>query len=364
MSGRTALRRARLWLVVAAVLLVAAVSVAALRTSSGRPLDPGSVQPDGSKALATALAGFGAQVRTTSDPAAARGRIVVVAPQAYTPAQLGRLATQGDLVLFGPATGALLALGSPALPLSTIGGSTAPGCTWAGAVAAGPVDLPAGTLVYTAPGVQSCYGGSVLRGAGWTWLGSQQLLRNDTVSRTGVAALDINAITADRGVRVVTWLLPGTAARGQAAPTTWALFPDGARRAFLWLAALGILLALWRGRRLGRVVTEPLPVLVRAAEVVEGHGRLYLRAGGRDRAAAALRSGAARRLSARYGLPAGTAPPALAAAVAARTGRPEREVAALLSGPPPPDDAALVALARALDELDAADEPMRVEGHR
>ena len=40
---------------------------------------------------------------------------------------------------------------------------------------------------------------------------------------------------------------------------------------------------LWRGRRLGRLVVEPLPVVVQAVESTESRGRLYRRA--RDRAA-------------------------------------------------------------------------------
>ncbi len=198
MSVRRALPRARLWLAVAGVLVVAAALVVLIRPGSGRALDPGSPDPGGSKALASALSGYGVQVHKTSDPARARGQIVVVEPAAYTAGQIRQLASRGNLVLFGPAGGALLALGTPAHPLSTIAGRTAPGCSWPGAAAAGAVELPADTLVYTAPGVQSCYGGGVLRGDGWTWLGSRRLLRNDTVADTGVAALDVNAITADR----------------------------------------------------------------------------------------------------------------------------------------------------------------------
>ena len=42
---------------------------------------------------------------------------------------------------------------------------------------------------------------------------------------------------------------------------------------------------LWRGRRLGPLVVEPLPVVVKAVESTQGRGRLYRRV--RDRAHAA-----------------------------------------------------------------------------
>ncbi len=72
-------------------------------------------------------------------------------------------------------------------------------------------------------------------------------------------------------------------------------------QAFLGLVVVGI----WRGRRLGPILVEPLPVAVRAAETVEGHGRLYHRLGARDRAAEALRSGTRARLGRAYGSAAG-----------------------------------------------------------
>ena len=77
--------------------------------------------------------------------------------------------------------------------------------------------------------------------------------------------------------------------------------------------------AIWRGRRLGPILSERLPVTVRAAETVEGHGRLYYRLSARDRAAGALRAGSRQRLSRAFGHADDAL--ALSAAVGARTGR-------------------------------------------
>ena len=62
----------------------------------------------------------------------------------------------------------------------------------------------------------------------------------------------------------------------------------------LWLTV--ILIALWKGRRIGPLVAEDLPVVVRASETVEGRGRLYRSRRARDRAAQALRTATIQRM--------------------------------------------------------------------
>jgi hypothetical protein len=89
---------------------------------------------------------------------------------------------------------------------------------------------------------------------------------------------------------------------------------------------------------------------VRAAETVEGHGRLYYRLGAHERAASALRAGTRRRLARAYGHRDDAV--ALSTAVARRTGRSQTEIAALLAGAPPTTDAELVSLATHLDRLE------------
>ncbi len=121
------------------------------------------------------------------------------------------------------------------------------------------------------------------------------------------------------------------------------------------LALLGVaflVLALARGRRLGRLVPEPLPVVVRAAETTESRAELYRVARDRGRAAAILRRATTARLASRLGLPPTAPPAALVPAVADATGVPATEVEALLVGAAPSDDAALVALAQQLAHLE------------
>jgi hypothetical protein len=355
---RPAWRRARLWVALAVVLLVGAIIATELTGGAPRPLDPRSSAKSGSKALAVLLAEYGAHVtRTTSVTTALRagGTVLVAVPDAYTGPELALLRLHAArLVVVAPAADSLRRLSDGARPAGVTSGRTDARCDWPGAVAAGAVDLPDATTQYVSGSAQSCYGGAVLIGGRLVVLGSPELLQNRHLADAGVAALDVNAITDNRAAREITWLLPGTEATGTGAPTVWQLFPDGARRAFAWLLVLGVLLVLWQGRRFGPVVTEPLPVLVRSAEVVEGHGRLYRRAGARDRAAAALRAAAAARLGARFGLQRGAGLPALVAALTPATGRSPADLTQLLGGAPPGDDAALLRLAAELDAVEAA----------
>jgi hypothetical protein len=101
------------------------------------------------------------------------------------------------------------------------------------------------------------------------------------------------------------------------------------------------------------VVAEKLPVVVRAAETVEGHGRLYQARAARDQAATALRQAARDRIVRLLGLPAAASDTSVAAQVAGRTGLTADEIMDLLAGPAPASDPALTALADNLDTLEA-----------
>jgi hypothetical protein len=118
------------------------------------------------------------------------------------------------------------------------------------------------------------------------------------------------------------------------------------------LAVAALLAAAWRARRLGQLVAEPLPVVVRAAETTEGHGRLYQSRHARAQAADALRDALRSRLERAAGLPRGADQDAVVAALARRSGTDPARISELVFGPPPATDQALLALARDLDQLE------------
>ena len=166
---------------------------------------------------------------------------------------------------------------------------------------------------------------------------------NEHLADRGNAALTLQLLG---GHHTLDWYLPvpPPAAPGQQRPLL-SLVPPGWIWGTVMLLIAGIVTALWRARRLGPLVVEPLPVVVRADETVRGRARLYRRAGARDRAAAVLRADARRDLAGRLGVPAEVGVPADVGALA------DADVADLLAGRAPADDHALVALAAAVDLL-------------
>ncbi|PVZ11681.1 DUF4350 domain-containing protein [Actinomycetospora cinnamomea] len=351
-------------LVLAAALLVALVGVAP-RTGE---LRPDAASPEGSMALVRVLEGRGVRVTPVTDLDAADagpGRTVFVArPAQLSTRQRDALAASGaDLVLVRPDERTLTALARRvAIEPVELPEPAAPACALRAAVLAGPVDLAGAAYTTTDPLAARCYptgtpsGAASLvavrdRGRTVTVVGDATPFTNDALDERGNAALALALLGAHPELL---WYLPvpPPAEPGQEqAPTE--LLPPG----WLWgpvqLLVAGLAVALWRGRRLGPVVAEDLPVVVPAGETVRGRARLYRRAGARDRAAAALRDDATRDLATRLGVPRGAGAPAVADAAAARTGWPAARVADVLDGPPPADDAGLVALADELDRLRA-----------
>jgi hypothetical protein len=292
---------------------------------------------------------------------------VITSPALLTTGQLRALGrTPADLVVVEPDSAALAAL-APRLRLvgTAPAGPVAPGCALRAAVLAGPADLGGPGLLVTPgpPGVTQCYKSGGLpalvrfRSAGRlvTVLGSGDPLSNADVARQGNAALAINLLSA--GGRIV-WLVPqfspGPAAglAGGGSPSFLSLVPLAARLVAIELGVALLLTVAWRARRLGPLITERLPVVVRASETVEGHARLYQSRRARDRVAAALRAAATARLAPAVGLPPRAVPAAVTTALAARSTLDEARIADLLYGPVPRSDATLITLADDLDALE------------
>ncbi|MFN8193311.1 MAG: DUF4350 domain-containing protein [Nocardioidaceae bacterium] len=187
-----------------------------------------------------------------------------------------------------------------------------------------------------------------------TLVGAGQVLQNDHVLDGDNAAAALRLL-GERS-RLV-WYVPSlgdlTASDGV---SLGSLAPDVVKPG-LWVLALAVVgLVLWRGRRLGPLATEPLPVSVKAIETTHSRGRIYRKANDRGHAAEVLRSAARRRLAEQLHLPATTAQDVegLLASLAPHSPRSAEELRLLLgpASPAPASDKALITLANDLAELD------------
>ena len=391
-----AVRRWRLPALLAAGVLVAGGVIALLQQQPEpvRYLDPAGTGQSGGHALADLATERGQVVVRTQVPdaappdtaQAAGGALELITnPGQLTAAQLRQAAAfDGDILLIDPNTAALRAI-APGVGIAGQEGPAVaePRCDVQAAVLAGGAYVDGAALTTSAPGAQVCYPAG---GGHWlvryssdgsravTVIGSGTPLTNEYLADDGDAALGLNLLGSAR--RIV-WVVPSAAPAGAGAQGSG----QGGQQSFLslvpWpvyliaiqLCVAALLATAWRARRLGPLVAERLPVVVRAAETTEGHGRLYHARRARGRAAEELRAAAVSRLARSAGLGApGTAArdtagrdthgrdagrrDAAAEALAARAGLPAAEVAALLHGPPPATDQDLVNLAADLDQLE------------
>jgi Domain of unknown function (DUF4350) len=355
------------WIVLA-VLVIAAIAVVGAYLTAPRPggtMDPRSTSPDGARALVSLLREQGVDVIEADTVAdverAARPDSLVVIAQTFFLSgndQRRRLAgVPGDRLLIAPGvrTREALAPDIRSGTASTFGGGR-PNCGLREAVQAGTAQFGTSNTYEAGTDVPltRCYGGAVVRYRSQrrtvTVVGTADFMSNAGLLEQGNAALAMNLAGARSHV---VWYAPqhfeGESTGGS---SLLALIPDVVSWIVLQLCLVVVLLAVWRGRRVGPLVAEQLPVVVRASETVEGRGRLYRSRRARDRAADALRTAALHRLLPRLGLTPTAEPAAVVAAVTERSGADPAAVGDALFGPVPTTDADLVALAHQLDDIE------------
>ncbi len=363
-------RRARFWLVVAAVVLVLVV-VQLVSSASGRitaTFDPAGSTPAGGKALAQVLRQQGVDVTVVTTLAAAQrssGTLLVDDSAGLVTRDVWRTLLTGRdrLVVASPAFAALQQLapgvrqaGRPDRRSAT------PGCDLGLARRAGSMSLEgvSSSLRGSVQGTTLCFPDSTGAGQVATLrtdgtrvvlLADRAAFTNEHIGRSGNAAVALNVLGATDSL---TWYVPDPLDFGGGQRSLQQLTPPWVTPLSALLLLAGLTAALWRGRRLGPVVVERLPVSVRSRETVEGRARLYERGRARLRAADALRIGAIGRLAPVLGLSAGATVDEVVVAAARLTGTGRDRLAALLLTDEPQSDRDLLRISDELARLEAA----------
>jgi hypothetical protein len=356
------LRRHRASLVIGAFLLLAVVVAVWLGTGTrtATPMDPDNPGPDGARALAQVLGDEGVDVVTardadTLDATDTDGAtVLVVLPYYLGDSTLDRLLEHtraaDRLVVAGAGPGLTTAFGVDDSSRVPLGNGREAGCT---AYDGLRIEVDTATAY---PG-RGCWAGE--RGAvlteprdGLVLFGGEDALTNDQVLRADNAAIALRLLGRDE--RLV-WYVPSlddlVADDGVSLRS---LLPDALLPGLVLVLLAMVAVVLWRGRRLGPLAAEPLPVVVRAVETTRSLGRLYRRGNDRAHAADALRRAARTRLAERLRLGSSAPADAVVREVARRTDRREEDLAHLLApgGDVPSTDRDLITLANDLAELD------------
>ncbi|WP_084129341.1 DUF4350 domain-containing protein [Demequina sp. NBRC 110055] len=378
--ARRARKRPIALLAAALFVAIVVVLVWSSKPQDYTPLSPDNAAGDGARAAAEILRGQGVDVRKVATLGAARvadpptTTLVIAEPHLLQEYQVQALLDYpGDLVTLG-ADDATLAATASGLSTSSDSGSTLAlaACDNDDALAAEQVEAGPWTVLGTpAAGVTTCFptpsGAATYvdleRDAGrLTILVSPDIVTNERLDQAGNAALTLRTLGRHENVvwyvadgldtSVPTWEGGDGIAPPESVPVSPDFLPPGTLPAVFALGLAVMVTALWRARRFGPLVREPLPVVVRASEATRGRARLYRRSRAAGRAAAALRAHAATRMGARLGVPRAAGADSLVDAITRATGRDRGAITDLLYGAPPTSDAALMTLITELDTLE------------
>lgn len=328
----------------------------------GEPLDPRSSGELGARGLVLFLEEMGADVRVSREAPTDGSDVVVVLRDRLNEA------TRDDLVAWVRAGGTLV-IADPSSPLSAplaqdpgdvlglLEGDLSRGtCDLEALRGVEDVDAPGAVLHAVPPGGASCFGDgdaafvvAAPAGAGTVVsIGSPTPFLNDDLDERDHAVL-VGSLAAPRpGTRVTIIEDP---APGEGDESLGDLVGDGVRAALVQLALAFLVYALFRARRLGRPVAEPLPVRIAGSELVVAVGRLLQEAGDPGRAAAVLQEDTRSSLAQGLGTAADASPEVVADAAAGRGGVDATRVREVLTRGPVDDEQALVDLARDLDAV-------------
>jgi len=180
-------------------------------------------------------------------------------------------------------------------------------------------------------------------------LGDDTLIRNGTILDSDNAAIALHLFGQTNHL---IWYVPSLSDVAPSESSSRSIAPAWFGPGSAVATSAVVFLCLWRGRRLGRLVTEPLPVIVRAVETTESRGRMYRKSHDRARALAVLQLATRRRLTAYLGLSASSTVSSVAAAAGAVSGRSYQDVLDLLRSSVAHDDASLLELANNLFALE------------
>ena len=356
------------WLLPIAVLVGVVVLLLVIGGGSdgddGPPLSAEGVGPGGAKAMVDLLDELGATVEVDVEvPEPAVDSAVLLRDRLDDPrreALLDWVADGGTLVVADP--------GSPLTPalaeqVGVLGLSDvelrADECDIGDLVDVESLRPGGGTTYTVGSGDESCFGDgesayvvSRFHGGGrLVGVGSAGPFTNELIDEVDNAVLVAQLLAPQPEGTTVAFLdqvaVPANGP-GEGDETLGELIPDRVLLALLQLSLAYLAYVLFRARRAGRPVAEPLPTSIAGSELVAAVGEQRQQERAPERSAAVLRDDLHRTLARRLGIPP-DAPLEDLVAVAERAGADADRLRRVLAGPPVTDGEQLTELARDID---------------
>lgn len=367
------LRRSLFWLVTTLFALIIAVTTFAAigAANSGTRLDPTSPAPNGAKALVEVLRNQGVTVVLTSTldeteraiDDASNATLFIHDDGLYlTDSKLEQAIGLAQHVVLADATFSELRAVAPEVAQAGFVDELLEADCSVPTVERAETVSGAGSgyrVVDDASGVIACLGSGddvfslieLRRGSdALTILGATGALTNELIIRDGNAAFALGLLGE---TETLVWYVPTFGDLESTGPETIGeLTPAWVTPVLSLLVITFIVAAIWRGRRLGPLVIENLPVTVRSSETMLGRARLYERSSSRLRALDSLRIGSLQRLGAACGLPRIASVDDVIAAVASITSAQPADIRRLLVDAEPQSDSDLVSYSDALLTLE------------
>ncbi|QTG75086.1 DUF4350 domain-containing protein [Trueperella pecoris] len=309
------------------VAIVAIIAIMLIRVpSAGAPYSPDSTAPNGTRALASILRANGIEVSHIGAPHvldyAVKDTTLVLDPSFTAPTHVvdDLVASRATIIFLDtPAFDAGFEGEIQSAPPTPVSAQCSdPDATEARGISPlGHYFVPTDTASVT-----GCF--PHIGGYGWvalaknprvSYLPDSRFITNEFLADHGNAAFALRKLGAHP---TVVWV-SGAFSPDKVQPTSWAGLPTWF---FPLLAGLGLCLgwwALYRGRRFGKLVAEPMPVLVPASEADAGRGYLYHRGKNYEHAASALRAATISRLAPPRGIATSSTPEAVVAALQTNT---------------------------------------------
>lgn len=362
-KDRPRLRIAIATALAAALIIITALVIGAPGNNSA-PLDPSSTAPDGTKALVLLLRSLGANVHTGRTLPEAQDGVALLLQDHLNSADTTRLSrwvdAGGRLIVADPgsdlagvspdSSGRDLILGrrSPEL----VGGD----CPIPALRSVGSVKPDGDILLRLTGGDVGCFGA----GAGYLLvardqgqgtvvaLGGPSLWTNANIGDAGNSVLAADLLSPTGGTDVT---FVGASKVGGGDKGLLSLISPRIIEALWGLAVAFVIAMFWRGRRLGRPVTEAMPVELPGSGLVEAAGNLLQEGGQRAHAASILRRDLKRLITDRFGADPGLPAREAAEIASSRTSLPIERFEEVLGGPPPATDRDLVALAHNMSDI-------------